>query len=227
MSGAAVVGQAGDWWNSLNGFNYASTGGSPTYYLDTTYTSPSGTLFNANGSPSSVVVSLFTPDDTFDANAPGWGSSSPFTTAGSPYACLMAAMLTASSGNGFVSLGGLTPGGYYNLYTYSAGNNAGRTSKFQVVAGNGNVTGTSTYDDATTALVNGVDYLEFDNVEADATGVVTINFGNGGVSESDFNGLQLAAVAGEPGGPVLVPEPCTIALLSVGLGLPFCFRRRN
>jgi beta-glucanase (GH16 family) len=102
----------------------------------------------------------------------------------------MATMLTASTNIGTVAISGLTANGYYNLYVYNASdqNETARTSSFTV---NG-VTHTSTYNGTASTLINGVDYLEFSNVEASASGVLTINFGTG-LSESDFNGFQLKA----------------------------------
>ena len=134
-----------------------------------------------------------------------------------PYAVLMASCLVANSttANGTVTLSGLTPNGAYSLYVYNASdaNEApGRLSSFTV---NG-ITQTSTYDGATTTLINGVDYLQF-AATADGTGTLVINFGNLGVSESDFNGFQLEAV---------VPEPGTLALLASGAVLLLGYRRK-
>jgi len=179
--------------------------------------------------------SLSAPSGTYDAKSVGFNNYSPFSWTSlaaeqastgypvTPWAVLMGSSLVANStaGNGFVTLSGLTPNGAYNLYTYNAGDDnaagnsegTGRTSTFMV---NG-VTQTSTYDYQTT-LINGADYLEFAGIMASPSGNLTINFGNLGVSESDFNGFQLQAE--------VVPEPDTLALLGLGLGLPLYFRRR-
>jgi hypothetical protein len=222
MSGAAVVGSAGDVWNGLGGFTYSAFPSGATY--------TSGPLHYANGSASGVTLSLSAPSGTYDANSVGFNNYSPFSWTSlaneqgsigypaTPWAVLMASCLVANSttANGFVTLSGLTPGGVYNLYTYNASDQnegTGRTSTFNV---NG-VTQTSTYAYQTT-LVNGADYLEFAGVAASGTGTLTINFGNLGVSESDFNGLQLQAV---------VPEPGTLALAGAGMALWLLGRRRK
>jgi len=196
MSGAAVIGSAGDTWNGLGGFAYSA------YPDGATFTS--GSLLYANGSASAITLSLSAPSGTYDANSTGFNNHSPFSWSSlanenadigypnTPYAVLMASCIVANStaANGFVTLSNLTPNGVYNLYTYNASDQnevGGRTSTFAV---NG-ITQTSTYDGVTTTLSNGVDYLEFVQVAASATGTLTINFGNLGVSESDFNGFQL------------------------------------
>ncbi len=205
MSGAAVIGSPGDIWNSLGGFNYSPWPTGPS--LTTGY------LEYTDGSAAGVTLSLSAPSATYDANAVNWGNHSPFSWTSyanegagigypaTPYAALMATCLVADSAaaNGFVTLSGLTPDGVYNLYTYNASDQneaGGRLSSFTV---NG-VTQTSTYDGATSTLVNGVDFLEFAGVKASAGGNLTMNFGSLGVGESDFNGFQLqAAIVSEAG----------------------------
>jgi hypothetical protein len=93
MAGAAVIGAAGDTWNGLGGFTYA------TYPTGATFTS--GTLLYANGGASGITLSLSAPSGTYDANAPVWGNHSPFSWASladetgaigypaTPYAALM------------------------------------------------------------------------------------------------------------------------------------------
>jgi fibronectin type 3 domain-containing protein len=197
MSGAAVIGSPGDIWNGVN-----DGGANPATYT-------AGPLVNADGSSSLITLSLSAPGGEFDDNAPAFNSFSPFAWASvanmnadigypnSPYAVLMSTLLSASA-DGYVELGGLTPNAAYTLYVYSAGNTAGRTSTFWVTQGTAaspgaqqGTTQTCTYDDKTITLVNGVDYLVFTNAVADTNGNLTINWGNGGVSENDFCGFQL------------------------------------
>ena len=226
MSGAAVIGSSGDIWNGLHGFAYSA------YPSGATYTAPSGSLVYTDGSRSAVTLSLSAPNGSYDNNAINWGSFTPFSwatlaaeTAGTgypntPYAALMATLISTATGstNGFVNLGGLSPNAVYNLYVYSAGNAAGRASTFTVGGGGG--TQISTYDDAATNLVNGVDYLEFAGVTADANGNLNISFGNGGVSECDFNGFQLEFVSGTL--PATVAAPPTMTCTTNLNGLTLC-----
>jgi hypothetical protein len=216
MSGAAVIGSAGDTWNGLGGFTYSA------YPNGATFTS--GTLLYANGAASAITLSLSAPSGTYDANASGFGNHSPFSWASladengdigypyTPYAVLMASCLVANSttATGFVTLSGLVPNAPYNLYTYNASDQneaAGRASTFTV---NG-VTQVSTYDGVTTNLVQGVDYLAFAGVTASASGTLTIDFGDMINSESDFNGFQLQPAAGAPPPP---PPPPVLSAIS-------------
>ena len=226
MSGAAVIGSSGDIWNGLHGFAYSA------YPSGATYTASGGSLLYTDGTRSAVTLSLSAPNGSYDNNAVNWSSFTPFSwasyaaeTAGTgypntPYAALMATIIStaANTANGYVNLGGLSPNAVYNLYVYSAGNAAGRASTFTVGGGGGSQV--STYDDANTNLVSEVDYLEFAGVTADASGNLAIGFGNGGVSECDFNGFQLQFVSGTP--PLLASAPPTITCTSNLAGYTLC-----
>jgi hypothetical protein len=225
MSGAAVIGSAGDLWNGLGGFTYSP------YPDNATYATVSGSMFYTDGARSAVTVSLAAPNGSYDNNAINWSSFSPFSWASlaaenasagypnTPYAALMGSLISTATGtNGFVNLGGLSPNAVYNLYVYSAGNAAGRASTFTVGGGGG--TQVSTNDDVTTNLVSGVDYLEFSGVTADANGNLAIGFGNGGVSECDFNGFQLEFVSGTL--PLTVSTPPTMTYTTNLNGLTLC-----
>jgi len=100
--------------------------------------------------------------------------------------CIIA---NTAAGNGYVTLTGLAANQAYQLVVYSASDGnvgAGRTSTFTV----NNVTQTTVWNGTTSTLVNGVDYTSF-NTQSSGTGTLTINFGNLGASESDFDGFQL------------------------------------
>ncbi len=223
MTGAAVLGSAGDIWNGLGGFTYASAGGAATY--------TSGALVDSTGAPTTVSLSLSAPSGTYGANSVNWNNYSTFswasladeqTLTGGPYtaySALYSHTLVANSAtaDGSVVLSGLTPG-TYNLVLYSASDlnvGAGRTSTFVV---NG-VTQTATWTaSGATTLINGVDCVEYAGVTT--TGTLSINFGNLIASESDLNGLQLQFESN------VVPEPSTLALFA-GAALLLGYQRRK
>jgi hypothetical protein len=198
MTGAAVLGSAGDVWNGLGGFTYASSGGAATY--------TSGALVDSTGAPTTVTLSLSAPSGTYGANSVNWGNYSAFSWASlaneqgniggpyTPYSALMSHCIIANTaaGNGYVTLTGLAANQAYQLVVYSASDGnvgAGRTSTFTV----NNVTQTTVWNGTTSTLVNGVDYTSF-NTQSSGTGTLTINFGNLGASESDFDGFQLTGI---------------------------------
>jgi len=226
MSGAAVVGSAGDIWNGLSGFNYSS-------YPTGTTGGPYNLLY-ANGTTSGATLSLTASSGTYDANSVNWGNYSPFSWnsladeqantgyPATPYANLFASMIVSHTAGvvDTVTLSGLAPDGSYNLYVYSAGDlnlasgatPGQRTSTFSV---NG-ITQTCVWTSGVSTLVNGVDYLEF-NAVADGSGMLVINYGNSANGdETDFNGLQLQSV----------PEPGTFAMIGAAMTF-FLVGRRN
>src|SRR5208282_5367087 len=113
MTGAAVLGAAGDVWNGLGGFTYASAGGAASY--------TSGALVDSTGAPTTVSLSLAAPSGTYGANSVNWGNYSAFSWASlaneqgniggpyTPYSALMSHCIIANSaaGNGYVTLNGL------------------------------------------------------------------------------------------------------------------------
>jgi hypothetical protein len=185
-SGPAVIGSPGDIWNGVNTLAAAAY-------------NTAGPFVNADGSPSPVTLSFVSTGGggAFGENCPGYGTFSPFswTSAAnmdngigypnSPYAVLMSAPIYTTA-PASVTISNLTPNASYTLFIYSAGNAAGRVSSFWI---NNGPTNSSTYDNHTTTLVSGVDYLEITN-SADVNGNITINFGNG-IAENDLNGFQL------------------------------------
>jgi hypothetical protein len=210
-SGAAVLGQAGDQWNSI--VDTQLTFAEPPAYNG----SASGlTLTNVDGSASGVTMSL-TARGTFDANEPVWGSTSPFTVAGSPFSNLMEDFLFATQefGPKTVTLSGLGANQTFDLVLYSAGNAAARQSSFTV---NG-VTKTSTYDNVTTTLVDGVTYVRYATATSDGSGNLVITyFSNVVAGEANLNGFQLQALTP-------IPEPSTYAFAVAG-GLALLVVRR-
>ncbi len=134
---------------------------------------------------------------------------------GTPYANLMQGYLYASGANTItLTLKGLVAGQEYSLDFYTQGD-AQASGRSSTVTVNG-VAATSTQTNAGT-FIQGNNYLVFSGA-ADALGYVSI-----GVvpksGEANVNGFQLVTT--------VVPEPSTLALVSVGLAsLGFLSRRR-
>jgi hypothetical protein len=212
MTGAALIGSAGDQWNGI----------ADSQLTFATY--PSGVtasglaLIYADGSASGVTMSL-TGDGTYNANEPNWGNTSAFTTAGSPYSNLMQDMIYANNPD-TITLSGLAANQTFNLVLYNAGDQnvaGGRTSSFTV---NG-ITQTSFWDGLTSTLVAGTSYVQYLTATSDGSGNLVINYGvvgGSGVLETDLDGFQLATV---------VPEPGTLALLASGAVLLLGYQRRK
>ncbi len=205
MTGPAVIGFPGDYWNALGGFAYSSYPNGPSFYKTN--------LLYQDSSRSTVAVTLAPPGNTFDANA--CGGTTPYD--GGPYQDLMQTFISDSTMGtpGYVNLSGLSPGATYNLYVYSAGNAAaaGRVSYFSVGGGGG--TATTTWNGTDTGFTSGVDYLEFSGVTADVNGNLSIDFGGNTNTENDFNGFQLQFISGTP--PVILPTLPTVVLTTSNL----------
>jgi len=185
MTGAAVIGSAGDQWNNIgdSSFTFSSYPGG---------VSASGlALIYANGSASPVTMSL-TGDGTYNANEPGWGNTSAFTTAGSPYSNLMQDMIYANVPQS-ITLSGLAANQTFNLVLYNAGDQnvgTGRTSSFTV---NG-ITQTSLWNGTANTLIAGSTYVQYLTATSDGSGNLVINFGvagGTGALETDLDGFQI------------------------------------
>lgn len=169
MSGAAVLGTAGDQWNGVNG--------------------SSGTaipLIYANGSNSPVTMT-FTAGGGY--NVYDYSGSTPFT--GTPYNALMETYLYNNGVSQTVTLSNLQANSIYNLVVYNAADAAatGRTTYFTV---NGN-TLSSTWNGSSSTLIAGVDNVNFPVAVSSDAGSLTITYtGNGGI-EGDIDGFQIEA----------------------------------
>ncbi|MGA9451600.1 MAG: cellulase family glycosylhydrolase [Verrucomicrobiia bacterium] len=170
MSGAAVLGAAGDRWN---GIDASSGGGIPLIY--------------ANGGTSAVTMT-FTSAGGYDVN--DYGGSTPF--AGTPYDALMEDYLYNGGTSQTITLSGLAPNSIYNLILYNAANvpAAGRTTYFTV---NGN-TQSSTWNGSSSTLIAGVDYVDFTSALSDGSGNLVITWTGNGSAEGDIDGFQIQAV---------------------------------
>ena len=164
QSGAAVIGAAGDYWNSFAGAsgagNLMSTGRAATGV---------SLAFAANGA--------YTADPAFTA----------FT--GTPFANLMQGILHTKGSGINIMLKGLSAGQNYSLYVYTQGdNNSARRSSAVTVNG---VTKTSTQTN-TNAFIEGNNYLVFSGI-ADLSGNLAIGVSNRN-GEANVNGFQLRTV---------------------------------
>jgi len=200
-SGAAVIGSAGDSWNTFRGPGFTNVSGSGL------------PLNDATGASTGVTLG-YTGNGFFDTT----GSSAIFE--GTPFATLLDAYLVGDvfgRGAGTVTLSGLTAGARYQLILYSVANNIGRVTDFTVGGTTQSVVPTST-----TMLTAGVNYTDFTAV-ADALGHLTISFTAGAnSSEGDLNGLQLQELT------ISMPEPASLTLLAMGLaGLGMVLRTRR
>ena len=169
MSGAAVLGTAGDQWN---GISTGSGSGIPLIY--------------ANGSTSAVTMT-FTSGGGYDVN--DYGGSTPF--ASTPYNALMEDYLYNGGTIQTITLSGLAANSTYNLVLYNAANTAaaGRTTYFTV---NGN-TQSSTWNGSSSTFIAGVDYVEFASALSDGSGNLAITYTGNGSAEGDINGFQIQA----------------------------------
>lgn len=175
MSGAAVLGAAGDQWNNIT--NISTGTGIPLIY--------------ANGSNSPATIT-FASGGGYDVNA--YSGSTPF--AGTPYDALMQDYLYNGGIPQTITLSGLAANSIYNLVLYNAADvpAAGRKTYFTV---NGN-TQSSTWSGSNSTLIAGIDYVEFPSALSDASGNLVIGWTGNGSSEGDINGFQIQLVSPPP-----------------------------
>jgi endoglucanase len=171
MSGAAVLGAAGDRWNGI-----ANNSGSGI------------SLIQADGSASAVTLT-FTSGGGYDANS--FGGSTPF--AGTPCDALMEDYLYNGGTAQTITLSGLAQNSAYKLVLYNAADNstaaAGRTTYFTV---NG-IPKSSVWDASSSTLIADVDYVYFPSALSDGSGNLVITYTGNGNVEGDVNGFQIQA----------------------------------
>jgi uncharacterized delta-60 repeat protein len=167
MSGAAVLGVAGDQWN---GIKVTSGTAIPLFYAD--------------GSNSPVTMT-FTSGGGYDVHS--FGGSTPF--ASTPYDALMEDYLYNGGVPQTVTLSGVAPRSTYDLVLYNAADNhaVGRTTFFTV---NTN-TQSSTWNASSNTLIAGVDYVEFTSALSDSSGDLVITWTGNGSAEGDLDGFQI------------------------------------
>ncbi len=169
MSGAAVLGAAGDQWNGID------------------VNSGSGiSLIDATGNSSPVKLT-FTSGGGYDVNS--FSGSTPF--AGTPYDALMEDYLYNSGTPQTIMLSGLATNAAYRLVLYNAANtSAGNRTTFFTVNSN---TLSSVWDSQSSTLIPGVDYVEFMSALSDSSGNLNITYTGSGSAEGDVDGLQIQA----------------------------------
>lgn len=167
MSGAAVLGSAGDQWNGVNG---ASGSSIPLVYSD------------GAASPVKMTFSSGGGFDVFD-----YGGSTPFS--GGPDSALMQNYLYNSGVPQTVRLSGLAPNAPYDVVVYNAANISatGRVTYFTI---NTN-TLSSTWNGTSSTFVPGINYVYFAAAYSDASGTLAINYTGNGSAEGDLNGFQI------------------------------------
>ena len=167
MSGAAVLGTAGDQWNGIN------------------VSSGSGiSLFYADGSAAAVTMT-FTSGGGYDANS--FGGSTPF--AGTPYDALMEDYLFNGGTAQTVTLSGLATNSIYSLVLYNTAD-ASASSRETFFTVNGK-TQASVWDGVTSTLVAGGDYVNFTPALSDGSGNLVITYTGNGSLEGDIDGFQI------------------------------------
>jgi aryl-phospho-beta-D-glucosidase BglC (GH1 family) len=169
MSGAAVLGTAGDEWNGVNVNN------------------GSGISLNYADGSASPIKMTFTSGGGYDVNS--YGGATPFV--GTPYDALMEDYLYTGGSVQTISLSGLAPNSIYNLILYNAANNSagGRTTYFTV---NG-ISQSGTWDGLSSTLIAGVDYVNFASALSDGSGNLVVTYGGNGSIEGDVDGFQIQA----------------------------------
>jgi endoglucanase len=169
MSGAAVLGSAGDFWNGING---SSGSAIPLFYT-------SGTL--------SPVTMSFTSGGGY--NVYDYSGSTPF--AGTPYESLAETYLYNDGVPQTITFSGLETNALYNVVVYNAANTTatGRTTYFTI---NGYTLG-STWSGSSNAFIPGIDYVFFPSVMSSSSGTLVLAYTGIGTTEGDINGFQIEA----------------------------------
>jgi endoglucanase len=167
MSGAAVLGAAGDHWNGINGSDGTNV-----------------SLIYANGSASPVTMT-FTSGGGY--NVYDYSGTTPFN--GTPYNALMETYLYNDGVTQTITLSNLQANSIYDIVVYNAANTsaAGRTTYYTV---NGN-TLNSTWNGSSNELIAGVDFQQFPSAVSDGSGNLVITYTGSGSAEGDINGFQI------------------------------------
>lgn len=179
MTGAAVVGSAGDQWNLLSGATGIGVPGSNVALLDT------------GGSATGVSLSW----TGFEVYVPTNGQIGAFGS--TAFAPLMNSYLVAKpSSPASMTILGLAANSEYALYIVTQGdrNANNRTTTFSVNGGSPFTTAPTNANANT--FISGQNYKLFD-VFADANGIIQVSMTS--TNEGTINGFQLVGAVPEPG----------------------------
>ena len=177
QTGAAIIGQAGDYWNRL-----ATASGTST-------------LTNAAGAANGVSLT-WSASGILSA-----GSANPSFGNGDAY--LMDSYIYSSSGSQNMTFSNLTANAPFTLYIYAQGDSAAGGRKLSVTF-NGSTSTSSAAVAGATAFVSGQNYLTISGTTT-ASGTLPFSY-TYAVGEADINGLQLSvaniapAIADQPAG---------------------------
>jgi hypothetical protein len=214
ISGSAVMGAAGDAWNTPLANNVWGT----PLVLQGLH------LTDVKGASTGVTLTV---SNFFGGNAaPAGLSQTP-----NPALTTQYVFQYGSNGTGDIILSGLAPGHYYNLDVYSStdpssyGQPPDHGPRPVSISVNGSGPTYVSADPTATQFIAGTNYAPFPGVLADPTGAITIvaaesTVGRTGNSSNEFdvNGLQLQAA---------VPEPSTLLLTAAVAAVYLCRRRHG
>jgi endoglucanase len=167
MTGAALLGSAGDHWNGISGISGSGIA-----------------LVKSDGTVSPVALS-FTSGGGY--NVYDYGGTTPFSS--TPYNKLMETYLYNDGVPQTITLSGLDPNACYEVALYDAAdaNGTGRVSYYSI---GGNILN-CTWNGTASTLVQGVDCALFPLALSSSTGMLTITYTGNGTTEGDINGLQI------------------------------------
>jgi len=200
FSGVGAASDPGTVWNNVVPGPY----GRPIYTSNVaTYGEPAQTLDNSTGTATTVTFELSTVGRGLYGQSVAASFGSPLLSEWSnPGNFAVTAEAPAT-----LTIGGLADGAKYNLYLYAQ--NGGLNDGVVTFTFGSSQTVTNTGSD-TTGFVNGGNYVEFTNLIASGSGVISGTYYNGGGDSAEgINGFQIQEVAA-------APEPASLATMGLG-----------